>query len=115
MELNEMGLSQRYNDIWAALVGDNAKFKSSDSEICLGVDRSRESLLRGVAVDADYGSEFQLNVDDQYSVRQSRIGYYGAVEEGRMVLDDRALTGLVVCLAKNDGDRPAEWGEDCTP
>jgi hypothetical protein len=113
MELNEMGVGQRYNDIWAALVNASASFDSTQSELVLGVDRSRESLLRGVAVDADYGSEFQLNVDDQYSVRQSRIGYYGAVEEGRMVLDDRALTGITVCDAKQDGDRPEVWSGDC--
>lgn len=114
MELNEMGLSQRYNDIWDALHDSAAgKFTSSDSELVLGIDRSAESLIRGVAVDADFGSEMQLLVDDQYSVRQSKIGYYGAIEEGRMVLDDRALSGLVICSADGDTDRPAEWDGDC--
>ena len=114
MELNEMGVGQRYNDIWDALHPAAAgQFTSSDSEIVLGIDRSAESLIRGVAVDADFGSEMQLLVDDQYSARQSRIGYYGALEEGRMVLDDRALTGLVICDSK-DGERPVEWDGDCS-
>ena len=41
-------------------------------------------------------SEFQVLVDDQFSVRQNKIGYYGKVEEGRLCIDNRALIGLVV-------------------
>ena len=29
------------------------------------------------------------------SVRQSKIGYYGSIEEGRMILDNRALFGII--------------------
>ena len=106
LELNEMGKSQRYNDVFAAVIDDAVKFTSSADELVLGIDRASESLIRAVAVDADFGSEFQLSVDDQYSVRQSRIGYYGALEEGRMVLDDRALTGIVLC---GGADSASEW------
>ena len=64
------------------------------TDVVLGLDRSRESLFRAVALDAETGSEFSLLADDQYSVRQSKIGYYGSLEEGRMILDDRVLTGI---------------------
>lgn len=97
LELNEMGVGQRYNSVFSTVVGDTDSFDGSKDEIALGIDRERESLIRAVAVDADFGSEMQLLADDQYSVRQSRIGYYGALEEGRMVLDDRALTGIKIC------------------
>ena len=40
--------------------------------------------------------EFNLQADDQYTLRQNKIGYFGALEEGRMVLDSRALVGLIV-------------------
>jgi hypothetical protein len=104
LELNEMGVGQRYNDVFGAVKsGKNANFSSATDEICLGIDRDRESLIRAVAVDADFGSEMQLLADDQYSVRQSRIGYYGALEEGRMILDDRALTGVKICAADGAG------------
>jgi hypothetical protein len=49
-----------------------------------------------VAVDSETGSDFNLVADDQFSIRQQRIGYYGALEEGRMVLDNRALVGLIM-------------------
>ena len=55
-----------------------------------------QCLHQHVAVDSDTGSEFNLQADDQYTLRQGKIGYFGALEEGRMVLDNRALVGLIV-------------------
>ena len=69
---------------------------AAGDEIVIGIDRGRDSLMRAVAVDADSGAELRLIADDQYSVRQNKIGYYGQMEEGRMVLDSRAITGIVV-------------------
>ena len=65
------------------------------ADVIIGLDRTRESLFRAVAVDSETGSELNLVADDQYSVRQSKIGYYGSMEEGRMILDDRVLSGFV--------------------
>jgi len=104
MELQEMGKGQRYNKIFAGFspavetdaTGAVAAFSDSSHEIALGLDRSRDTMLRAVATDAETGSEFSLVADDQYSVRQNKIGYYGSVEEGRMILDNRALFGI--CL-----------------
>ena len=52
--------------------------------------------MRVVATDSESGSEMTLLADDQYSVRQNKIGYYGAIEEGRVVLDNRVLCGVIV-------------------
>ena len=68
----------------------------SRSDLVLGLDLSRDSLFRAVVLDSESGAEFTLAADDQYSVRQQKIGYYGAVEEGRMVLDKRAIFGVEV-------------------
>ena len=69
---------------------------NSDNDLVIGIDRSRESLFRAIALDAESGSELSLLADDQYSVRQQKIGYYGSMEEGRMVLDNRVLTGITL-------------------
>jgi hypothetical protein len=69
---------------------------TANQDLVIGLDRSRESLIRAVANDAETGSEFSLSADDQYSVRQQKIGYYGSLEEGRMVIDNRVLTGVIV-------------------
>lgn len=96
MEINELGPNQKMTNAFGALTGGYAAgsgWKAGD-DLCIGLDRSRESLFRAVATDAENGSELNLVADDQYSVRQSKIGYFGSMEEGRMILDDRVLTGL---------------------
>ena len=99
MELNELGRRRKFTRVYSSLEGNNTSLPAwvpGDNEIAIGLDRSRESLIRAVATDAVSGAEFTLMADDQYSVRQQKIGYYGAVEEGRMVVDNRVLTGIVI-------------------
>jgi len=102
MELQEMGKDQRFNKLFGAYADNNgasttAKTFDQDShEIVIGLDKRVESMLRAVATDSETGSEFSLVADDQYSVRQSKIGYYGSIEEGRIILDNRALFGIIV-------------------
>lgn len=106
MEINELGEGQRFNTVFGTVAGstpytnaaggNSAAFDGATQEIIIGLDRSRDSLIRAVAVDSENGSEFSLTADDQYSVRQSKIGYFGSLEEGRMVLDTRALVGKIV-------------------
>ena len=91
MEVNELGDNQKFTRVWNAL-----PTVSTDTDLVIGLDRSRESLFRAVALDSETGSEFTLLADDQYSVRQQKIGYYGSIEEGRMVLDNRVLTGITL-------------------
>jgi hypothetical protein len=104
-EINELGVGQRFNDVFISmLVGGGAgdvghsggNFDTSGDEIIIGIDRGRESLMRAIAVDSETGAELNLVADDQYTARQSKIGYFGSIEEGRMVLDKRAVTGIVV-------------------
>ena len=106
IELNEFGVGERFNTLFGdnssgalkkadGTAGTNA-FAGSTDELILGIDRSRESLVRPVAIDEDNGGEFNLIADDQYSIRQNKIGYFGSLEEGRVVLDKRALIGAVI-------------------
>lgn len=90
MEINELGEDQKFTKVW------NSLNSSTDTDLVIGIDRSRESLFRAVALDAETSAEFSLAADDQYSVRQQKIGYYGSMEEGRMILDDRVLTGITL-------------------
>ncbi|MDB4314541.1 hypothetical protein N9955_00780 [bacterium] len=106
IEILELGIGQRFNKIFDAVVtssgasivggGDTGTFSQADDEILIGIDRSRESLVRPTVLDEDSSSEFALMVDDQFNVRQNKVGYYGKLEEGRVCLDDRALVGIVV-------------------
>ena len=106
MEILELGVGKRFNDVFDTVAGatdymnangtSSAVFAGATEEIIVGLDRTRDAMVRAIAVDSDTGSEFNLVADDQFSNRQQRIGYYGALEEGRMVLDDRALVGLIM-------------------
>ncbi|MBN86531.1 MAG: hypothetical protein CL885_03310 [Dehalococcoidia bacterium] len=114
MEINEMGVGQKWNNLFGTVsdhdfaahtsAADQADHKfledkaaqAIEEELVLGVDLSRESMIRAVATDSETGSEFDLVVDDQWVSRSQKIGYYGSLEEGRMILDDRVLTGIIV-------------------
>ena len=105
-----MGVGQKFNDLFATAAaagtgagvytsqnsGNSFTFAGANDEIVVGVDRTRDSLIRAVATDSESGSEFTLIADDQYSIRQNKIGYFGSVEEGRVVLDNRVLVGCAV-------------------
>jgi hypothetical protein len=122
-EYNEMGISQKWNDVFAVAAanktfadnysvqqnggtafefgdanadGDQDDVGDNHEQILVGVDLSRESMIRAVATDSESGDEFSLVSDDQFVTRQSKIGYYGSLEEGRMIIDDRVLLGLIV-------------------
>jgi len=105
LEFNEMGKGEKFNTIFDAASAAatyrtydgtrDAQFAGATDEIIVGVDRTRDSLMRVVATDPDSNSELNLIADDQYSVRQNKIGYYGQLEEGRVVLDNRVLLGLI--------------------
>jgi len=114
-EYNEMGAGQKWNDVFhvasnsSATDGTEIEFADnyatgsttdsvikSTEQILVGVDLSRESMIRAVATDSESGDEFSLVSDDQFVTRQSKIGYYGSLEEGRMIIDDRVLLGLIV-------------------
>lgn len=93
LEFNELGDNKSFNNVF----GDaySGSFTNSSDQIIVGIDRTRDSLVRAIAVDEDDGT-FSLQVDDQYSIRQGKIGYWGGLEEGRACLDNRALVGIIV-------------------
>ena len=106
MVFNEFGKTRKFNKIFETVANGisytkadgtgSDTFTDSTDELILGINRNRESLIRAIAVDSETGSEFSLVADDQYSIRQGKIGYFGSLEEGRMVLDNRALFGKIV-------------------
>jgi hypothetical protein len=107
-EYNEMGDKQKWNTVFDTAAGAKTfdahyvtggsatAFDGDNEQILVGVDLSRESMIRAVATDSESGDEFSLVADDQFVTRQSKIGYYGSLEEGRMIIDDRVLMGLIV-------------------
>ena len=89
-EIWQLGPGRQFTDIW------NGISSRTDSDLVIALNTNRDSLLKVVAVDSESGSEFSLLADDQYSIRQQKIGYYGSLEEGRVVLDSRVILGTAL-------------------
>jgi hypothetical protein len=86
-EIWQFGPSRQFTNIYNGLAG------TSVSDLVVALNTNRDSLLKVIATDSESGSEFSLMADDQYSIRQQKIGYYGSLEEGRVVLDSRVILG----------------------
>ena len=104
-DLLELGSGNKYNDLFDALLpaGDDlgheagsGDFVKANDEIMVGIDMSKEALIRPVARQADSGGTFTALPDDQFQVRADKVGFYGFLEEGRVCIDARALAGLVM-------------------
>lgn len=111
IEVNELGQGYKYNDLFSAFAGstnipnngeplgssNTTTFNSANEEILVGLDLTNNSnFLRPVVEDGETGSQFVVEPDDQFSRRAKKIGFYGSMEEGRLILDDKALSGLTV-------------------
>ena len=108
IDLQELGVGQKYNTLYetfsdaaglAAAVNEagttttTAFNDSSSHEVVVGVDASREALIRPVAANSETGGTFTALPDDQFTQRADKTGFYGSVEEGRVCIDARVLAG----------------------
>lgn len=93
MEIYELGKGQKYTNVAKKLIG-GSNFTRED--LVVGLDRSRESMLRAVAIDAESGTSLTVSADDQYVTRSKKIGYYCELEEGRTIISDRGLIAMEV-------------------
>lgn len=105
-ELLELGVGRKYNTLFDEIAGTknfakadgtgSAAFNGSNSQILVGIDRSRRSFIRTLAVNAETGGSFTLKPDDQFLARSGKVGFYGGLEEGRVGLDAKAVAGIIV-------------------
>ena len=103
VELNEFGVSKKYNTLFdtfatsAAIDGPaGSDFATGTDQILVVIDNSKGAFVRPIATNADSGSSFNASPDDQYHARAEKIGFYGALEEGRACIDARAVVGITV-------------------
>lgn len=108
IELLELGKSQDYQTLFAEFIGSTdlpyistkaasgVTFNASTKELAIIVDATKDMAYRAIATDSDTGSVFSLEADDQYQKRADKVGWYGGIEEGRVVTDTRFIAALVV-------------------
>lgn len=102
----EMGTGKTYNTTFDTAIGATAlpangngfggtagaAFAGSTEQIVVGLNVEMFDLARLRMTEA--GSEFSLVADDQFTLRQDRIGFYGGVTEGYCSVEGRAKFGL---------------------
>jgi hypothetical protein len=105
VELNELGIGKKYNQLFDQFDSGNIApngtntahaFAEATDELCVGIDNSKGAFIRALAQNADSGSSFTAEPDDQYVQRAEKLGFYGSLEEGRVCIDGRAIVGLLV-------------------
>jgi hypothetical protein len=123
VELIEFGQSQKYNTLFSAFATTGAGGNTASTvysgfgnsvngiptaqwsgntatqQICVGIDNTRGTFVRPVAVQAESGGTYSVLPDgslEMYGSRVQKIGFYGFLEEGRVCLDARAVAGVVI-------------------
>lgn len=105
--IDEFGPTQRYNTMFASLIGSTAiplitgsaatrTFSNATSDLILAVDATKDFGWKLMATDADNGNVLQLEADDQFIKRSKKIGSFGTVTEARAIVETRGLIGLMV-------------------
>jgi len=98
-EMSELGVGAPYNRLFqtyytTAGAANAPTWVSATDEIIIGVDRAG-SFSRVIQEDGE-GNTFQLKVDDQFTAREEKVGWYGYTREGWVVGDARSVVGLLV-------------------
>lgn len=100
IELIELGLSKKYNILFDSYISETTTlgtaFDPSTYQILVGVDNTKGALIRPVSTNSETGSQFNVQPDDQFLQRSDKAGFYGSMEEGRICIDARALSGIIV-------------------
>lgn len=103
----DLGVNQAYNTLFGTYAGSSAYpgyagsgtavFSNTTEELAIGIDRTRESLVRPVRVDAEGGGSLTVQPDDQFfASRSEKIGFWGRIRQGNCITDSRALVGLIM-------------------
>ncbi len=105
MQINELGKGMPFNTLFDTFAssttydgygtGSAAAFDGAAEELVIGIDNSRDALVRPVLTDSENGGTLQVFPDDQWAARSEKVGYHAKLREGRVILDDRALFGLI--------------------
>jgi hypothetical protein len=100
VDILELGVAQKYNTLFDEFAGSTTyggtAFDGATEELLVGADLSRGALIRALIQGGEGAGAFTVFADDQFVARQDKAGFYGFLEEGRAIIDARALCGIIV-------------------
>ena len=104
-QVYEQGIGRAYNTLFANWIGAttfqgfaqgaNAAFNAASEEQVIGLNLSSPNVLVKLAREDEGGGTLATMPDDSFANREDKLGMYSTLNEGRVVLDHRALTSLV--------------------
>ncbi len=103
-EYNELGVGQIYNSVFGTYatgtyIGNggvgSATFASATEEVIVGLNLDWFDLIQLTQTDAG-GSEWSLSADDQFPNRADKVGWYGALNQGYVSVDNRGKLAIIM-------------------
>lgn len=100
-EVWEFGDAQKYNYLFgqyagSATIARGSAFAPATDQFMLGLNLAKDAFIQPIAQNADSGATFTVSPDDQWPIRQDKIGFYGGVECGFVSLDGKCCSALIV-------------------
>ena len=98
-EMLELEINGRYNTVFDTLYAAASgalTFATANQELILGVNQSRQGLIKPIAQNSDSGETFTTQVDDQWPARAGKVGWWGSMNLGFTVIDSRVLSALII-------------------
>lgn len=97
----ELGTSRTYNNLFslyaqAGIAGGGASFSATADELIFCADLTRDAAIKPIAQNAEYGTSLVMQVDDTFSKRSGKVGWWGGIEQGNVVIDAREFSGLIL-------------------
>lgn len=104
-ELLEFGINGTYTQLFDAFSSGNvpqlgsttggSAFAATGNDLIVVVDGTKDFAFKAL-VEGENGDVFTMQPDDQFPVRAGKVGFFGGIEAGYLVLETRGLAGLVV-------------------
>ncbi len=106
VQANELGVGYTYNTLFSSYIGSTSipahpssgsagAFTPASEEVVVAIDRTRDALLRPVQTSGE-SSTLEVMADDQFYIRSEKVGFFARCREGRVVVDSRALSAIIV-------------------
>ena len=73
-----------------------ATFSPGSEQVILGIDKRQDFLARLVENNPEDNSTLSVMADNQWSNRSEDVGFYSRLREGRVALDGRNVTTLIM-------------------
>jgi len=103
-DLIELSKDAKYSKLFSLYATGNiapgsAAYTAGTNEVIFALDLSKRAYIRGVQTSNQNpgdSAQVSVNVDDQFSLRADKIGFFAGVREGRVCADARSTLGIIL-------------------